>query len=130
MRYLLRPYLLFIATCLFAACHKDSSVTGPAGPDNPTYIETADLKQFSDTLITAFKTGQKSQVLSLVSEESRSFISGALNDSTVDMPTLGSALEKRRLTYSSDGYAVYAVMVKGQSYHVAYAKSDTWQLVR
>jgi aromatic ring-opening dioxygenase LigB subunit len=129
MRFFPKPLVLILAFSLIVACTKDSPPTGPTESNGPSG-ETSDLRQFSDSLIAAFKAGQKSKVLNFVSEESKNLIADALNDSSVDMLAFGSALEQRQMVYGSDGYAVYTITVKGASYHVAYAKCGNWQLVR
>ncbi|RJP62395.1 MAG: hypothetical protein C4539_18180 [Ignavibacteriales bacterium] len=114
-----------------STCKKDDNPVEPAEVTPPAN-ETTEMTNLSDSLISAFKSIDKTRILNCVSDECKATLQEELNNTTADIAAFGSALEKRTLIYTSELYAEYEVEVNGQKYNVAYANcgDSKWKVVR
>lgn len=132
---LLKMYVLGFIVAMFlnmnTTCKKDDNPVEPAEVTPPAN-ETKEMTNLSDSLISAFKSIDKTRILNCVSDECKATLQEELNNTTADIAAFGSALEKRTLIYSSELYAEYEVEVNGQKYNVAYANcgDSKWKVVR
>lgn len=119
---------------LYFNCSKEESPTQASDqePSETEYIENQDMKNLSDSLISAFKSEDKSKVLSCLNNEFEDIYSSVLNNTTVSLSEFGSALEERKLIFSNSLYAEYEITINENTYTIAYANcgDSNWQLVR
>ena len=89
------------------------------------------MKALSDSLIAAFRAEDKEQVLSYVSEEYRTALSGDFTTTTASLTAFATALESRTLIAADDLFAEYSVTVDSAQFRVAYAQcgDGVWHLV-
>lgn len=116
---------------LLCFCSKDTPPTTPV--DQPvTLVESSSLRTFSDSLATAFKSGNGDQVLQKINDEYRAVYAQDLADAGAKLQILGDALQSRRLIFSSPLYAEYQLSIDGRTYTIAYANSGdgVWRLMR
>jgi len=131
----LKMYVLGFIIAMFlnmnSTCKKDDNPVEPAEVTPPAN-ETTEMTNLSDSLISAFKSIDKTRILNCVSDECKATLQEELNNTTADIAAFGSALEKRTLIYTSELYAEYEVEVNGQKYNVAYANcgDSKWKVVR
>jgi hypothetical protein len=118
-----------VGVIIVLACSSKSSPTRPG--DQANYSETPVMKILSDSLIVAFKNGNKTKILGYMNDEFKEVYSDIQNQPDSTLAALGTALEKRRLIALSPLYAEYAVTINGQEFRVDYAQcgDDNWQLV-
>lgn len=132
-------FKLFVIGFLIAAglnhipsCSNNESPTQPTDGNPAEYSETQSMKNLSDSLISAFKSENKEQVMNCFNKEFKDTYAPILNNTTRSLSAFGTALEKRKLVFANDLYAEYEITIEGITYTIAYANcGDTnWQLVR
>lgn len=125
-------FMLAAVFNLTPSCSENESPTQPNDHNSSEYYESQDLKNLLDSLITAFKSENKSKVLNCINEEFIETYTPILNNSTASLSAFGTALETRKLVFSNSLYAEYEISVNENTYTIAYANcgEDKWQLVR
>jgi hypothetical protein len=128
----LSGFLLATVTNFFASCSKSESPTQPIDDNPAQYSETSEMKNLSDSLISAFKLENKEKVMNCFNEEFKDTYRLIINNTTKSLSEFGTALEKRKLTFANSLYAEYELIIDGITYTIAYANSgdSKWQLVR
>ncbi|RPH93443.1 MAG: hypothetical protein EHM72_16355 [Calditrichaeota bacterium] len=116
---------------LICFCSKDNPPTTP-GDQPATLIETSSLRTFSDSLATAFKSGNVDQILLKINDEYKAVYAQDLVEAGAKLQILGDALQTRKLIFSGPLYAEYELSIDGRTYTIAYANSGNgvWRLVR
>jgi hypothetical protein len=125
-------FLLAAGVNYIASCSKDESPTQPIDDNPAQYSETSEMKNLSDSLISAFKSENKEKVMNCFNEEFKDTYAPILNNTTKSLTAFGTALEKRILKFANSFYAEYELTIDGITYTIAYANSgdSKWQLVR
>lgn len=107
-------------------------VTGP-NDENPTGIETPELKTFSKHAENAFLSGNRDSVFAITFDE---FANAAKNYVPTDNPDLlkkfGQALSNKKLIFANQMYAEYEITIDGKTYTIAFGQSGdgVWKIVR
>lgn len=124
----------FLAALLnhIPSCSDDKSPTEPDDQKNLQVTESAELKDFSEDVITAYKSEDKEAVIEFLNEECKEVYSDMLNSSDESLIKYGEALEKRKLIFATDFYAEYEISIDDKIYTIAYGNEGdgTWQLLR
>ena len=125
--FILAAFLNYIPSC--------SEKKSPVQPDdlnNTGYSESEELKTLSDSLITAYKSEDKTKVIHFLNDEIKEIYSNILNSSTESLSEFGAALEDRKLIFANDLYAEYEIMINQKTYTIAYSNGGdgNWQLLR
>ena len=118
-------WISVFTSSLICFCSKDNPPTTPI-------VETSSLRTFSDSLATAFKSGNADQILQKINDEYKAVYAQDLADAGAKLQILGDALQSRKLVFSGPLYAEYELSIDGRTYTIAYANSGdgVWRLVR
>ncbi len=94
--------------------------------------ETAELRTFSENIISVFESKNVAGVSDMMYEEHREFYIPDLEEQTDKMPDFAEALKGRKLIGLNELYAEYEITIDGQTYTIAYGQSgdDVWKLLR
>lgn len=125
--FILAAFLNYIPSC--------SEKKSPVQPDdqsNTGYSESEELKNLSDSLITAYKSEDKTKVIHFLSDDSKEIYSNILNSSNESLAEYGAALENRKLIFTNELYAEYEITINQKTYTIAYGNGGDgkWQLLR
>lgn len=105
----------------------------PTEPIIEPAVETAPMKQYSETVIIAFQSGDKQKVVDLMYDEYKEIYGKQLENATSkSMADFASALENRKIIKANELYAEYELTINGMAFTIAYSNdgNGNWKLER
>jgi len=120
----------FLAFCLTSLTQ--CPIENPTTPADEAAKETEATKKFSQTVISAFQSGDKQKVIDLMYDEYKDIYGKQLEASTARMTDFAAALENRKIILANELYAEYELTVNGITFTIAYSNEGDgiWKLER
>jgi hypothetical protein len=122
-------FILAFMMQLFTMCPTDN----PTNPIvDPPAEETAQMKAFTNHVVSAFQSGDKQQVIDLMYDEYKEVYSNELTISNEKMSQFASALENRKIIFSNELLAEYEINIDGTTFTISYSNTGDgiWKLNR